>query len=191
MLKELGEMGMDLTRALHVQGLESAEEAAQETAVSPGMAERGRQIMAAFAQAARTVRQTMALEVRLKREFKAREAQAQGALAPASASPATAEDWRAKERVYRGAIRRAVALETLEPAIRAEAREDEHEQLLADLDEQLDGATAEADFIDQTPTALIKRIRRDLGLAEDPGERPDGMATPLQSLHLLKPGGRA
>ena len=165
MLRELGEMGMDLARALHGLGLEAAQDAASDPqgGAETGAAQRAGLAATGFARVARSVRQTVALENRLSREVQAR---AEAAAEPARAPELTAADWAAREVGVRRICRRAAVLETLAPAIRAETPESEHEQLLADLDERLETAVNEPHLVEQSLEALTARIRRELGLAE-------------------------
>ena len=98
MLQELGEMAMALSRALHGQALAAAEVATE----APAAVERAGQATTAFNRAARTVRQTVALESRMRRELAAMRAAEAGPPQPLIEGR-TREDWIEAERRMRGA----------------------------------------------------------------------------------------
>ncbi len=171
-------MAMALARTLHGQAIQAAEAAAQAQADEPASAatataiERAGQATTAFNRAARTVRQTLALEARVRREraaMTAGEANASGPLFEGR----TREQWIEAERGMRGAWRRAAVRDALEPVIAGEPCEAERERLLADLGERLNAVTGDDGFIAQSVPALIAQIRRELGLRPPgPGDAP-------------------
>ncbi len=169
-------MAMELAQAMH--GL--AREAAQIAAATPDdqpkarveAAEHAGRLVAVFNRTARTVRQTLALEARLEQPAKRPGA---GANDESLASAERARKaWQGAEDEARTMLRRAAVLNTLEPLIRADPREDERERLMDDLYERLDAASTEAEFIHMTPDALIAQIHREMGLMAPPGDGPLG-----------------
>jgi hypothetical protein len=150
MLRELGEMGMEMARALRAE-VRARAEAADDAGESPrSVAELG----LAFSRVARAVRQTLALEVRLEEDRQAR------ALADDGASRWTSEAQDAAARV-RAAIARAVGADG------AEADDADSEDLQSDLG---DGSDAErgGGFSPDRPLAeVIAGVCGDLGLERD------------------------
>ena len=129
-------------------------EAAQERALCAETTPEVRDLTLAFHRAARSVRQTLALEAKLERDRR-RQDREDDALAVR----------RARDAAQTRKARVRLAVERL---VWTEADEDEAENLLADLDDRLEEAAYGDDFADQPIEALIERIAADLGLTLTP-----------------------
>ena len=139
MLAELAELDLALARKVHAAAMAAEEPAA--------IAELSR----SYQRLARSLRQTLALQARLKRE---REQQIR-------------KDGRAAER--RRQIRRTVHKADIERAveryIERETEGEESERLTADLDDLLAEAARRDDFLDIAVETHITRLRQRLGLS--------------------------
>jgi hypothetical protein len=143
-LAELAELGLGIARRLAARA-----EAAESDADAQALA-------LAFHRVSRSVRLTLALEVRLQRE------RLQGAR---EARKETARAAQTRKEQVRHALGRAMSAET---------EADETERLWDVLEERLDEAGLYEDFVAGPVEACIARIRADLGLppadpADDPG----------------------
>ena len=171
-------MAMELSRAMRGEAMAAAQVAAATPADQPkaraAAAEHAGRLVAVFNQAARAVRQTFALEARLERPAR-QPGVGTGAHDESLASAERARKaWQGAEAEARTMLRRAAVLNTLEPLIRTDPREDERERLMDELYERLDTASTDPDFIHATPDALIRQIHREFGLAPPPGGGPLG-----------------
>lgn len=171
MLEELAEIGMDLARALRRRVL--AQAAAAEGAMdAPALLEQhGGDPGLTFSRIARAVRQTLALEARLDQDHQAREHEAQAERVAAQAARQAAEHGEQRRREF---DRQEAVEAVIERAIEAEADERDAEGLLDDLYEKLAHADEAGDFARYSVDELVARIRRDLGLAPDPGQDNQG-----------------
>jgi hypothetical protein len=150
MLAELGEIGMDLARAVRQQAV------AQAIPEQVGALDRmsGGDLALVFSRIARAVRQTLALEAKI---YENRRAHEQGEAAEQAQRAATIQRAR-KERQKNKAKR------IIEEAIDAEPRDpSDYENLLADLDDALEDLDAE--FGERPFGEILTRICRDLGIA--------------------------
>jgi hypothetical protein len=184
-LTELSALGLDLARVLHERAL--AAETPEETAALAG----------AFHRISRSVRQTLALEARLKRDLKRQDR----------------DDLAETERQQTSLIRtrKAQVRAAVERLVWTEAEPDEAEDLLSDLDERLAEEALYPGFACDPVEAHIERLTTDLGLPDPPpgrspirgrrSEGPQGVAAhshvhrpasqPPQSLQDSSPGGGA
>lgn len=159
-LGELAELSLTLARNLHARAL-----AAETPAEAEGLA-------LAFQRVSRSVRQTLALELKVERGLRAadrEDADRQAAEAHAAAEAEAADDdepdpeaeesWRVRRRAdrVRGALKRLIWDE-------AEGDEQEYEVLIEDLDHRLSEAARRADFHDLPIEALIRQLKADMGL---------------------------
>jgi hypothetical protein len=138
-LVELTELGLSLARDLHACALAEPDPRTKaETAL-------------AFHRVSRSVRQSMALEARLKRDLAQQDREAR-----AEAVQATETRVRNRKAQVRAAVERLIWTE-------AESDE-EAERLVDDLGEQLDEAALHEGFADAPVEVHIARLRADLGL---------------------------
>jgi phosphate-selective porin len=149
-LAELTELGLSLARDLHACALaEPDPKTKAETAL-------------AFHRVSRSVRQSMALEARLKRDLARQDREGR------------AEAVQATETRVR--TRRAQVGAAMERLIWTEAENDEEaERLVDELGEHLDEAALHPDFADDPVEVHVARLRADLGLsggAEASGQPP-------------------
>lgn len=149
-LAELTELGLSLARDLHACALaEPDPKTKAETAL-------------AFHRVSRSVRQSMALEARLKRDLARQDQEAR------------AEAVRAAETQVR--TRKAQVRAAVERLIWTEAENDEEaERLIDELGEHLEEAALHEGFADDPVEVHIARLRADLGLpggAEAAGQPP-------------------
>jgi hypothetical protein len=142
MLRELSEIGMRLAR-----GVERQAETPETASGDLGLA---------FSRIARAVRQTLALEARLKGEREAR-VQEERAMRDQQLARATRSSIGRRSKL----VRRAVG-----QAIEADAGEHDFEQLFDDLDERL-ADREDDDFLDRPVSELVARICKDLGVTVD------------------------
>ncbi|WP_374572683.1 hypothetical protein [Phenylobacterium sp.] len=149
MLGELAEMSMALARRLHGRAMAAeTDEEAQKGAL-------------AFQRAARSVRQTLALQAKIERDRRRLAAEAERA-----AGEARREAVRAR-RSYVGDVGSRL--------IWTEAEPDEVGALLVELKRWLDAESFFADEFAQAPVEhLIARLRQDLGLAANDDPDPEG-----------------
>ncbi len=189
MLKELGQMAMELSRALYGLARAEAELAAATPADQPEAraeaAERAGRLAGHFGKAARAVRQCVALAARLERPEPSKAAGGP-ALGAEAMTPEVREAWQRTEARFRVVLRRSAVLNALEPLVRAEPVESERERLLDDLYERLDVASQAEDFVQHEPEALIERIHGEMGLPTPPGGVPLGRRREHPWMH---PGG--
>ena len=147
-LAELTELGLSLARDLHACALAEPDPKTKAEAAL------------AFHRVSRSVRQSMALEARLKRDLTRQDQEAR-------AEAARSEDARVRSR--KAQVRAAV-----ERLIWTEAENDEEaERLIDELGEHLDEAALYEGFADHPVEIHIARLRADLGLsnaAETPGQ---------------------
>ncbi|MDR3474283.1 MAG: hypothetical protein P4M09_21750 [Devosia sp.] len=163
-LAELGEIGLELARALRRRVVEAVEAAPVAAPIGAGTGFGG-DVGLAFSRIARAVRQTFALEARMAQDERAR-----------------AEDGRFEAQRRRSLIeslrpptRKETIRDAVEMAIEADRDEGGNlyieerriEALLADLDERLDEAD-EADLMERPIGEVVTRICADLGVAYDP-----------------------
>ena len=142
-LAELTELGLSLARDLHACALaEPDPKAKAETAL-------------AFHRVSRSVRQSMALEARLKRDLMRQDQEAR-----AEAVQAAETRVRTRKAQVRAAVERLIWTE-------AESDEDA-ERLIDDLSERLDEAALHQGFADDPVEMHIARLRAELGLSSGP-----------------------
>ena len=173
-LAELGEIGLELARALRRRVVEAVEAGA---ALEPAAVEAvpvaapiaaagfGGDVGLAFSRIARAVRQTFALEARMARDERVR----------AEDGWLEAERRRSLIESLRPPTRKETIRDAVELAIEADRdvggnlyiEERRAEALLADLDERLDEAD-EADLMDRPIGEVVARTCADLGVAYDP-----------------------
>ena len=145
MLQALGDGALSLAMNLHARAM-----AAEDNAEAVELA-------GAFHKVSRSVRQSLALEAQFERD-QARKAQ-------------EAEDRARADRARRASARQDQVRLRVERLIWNEADGKEAEALLADLDDLIELAAAEADFLDLPIEVLVARIAHDLQLAaESAGE---------------------
>jgi hypothetical protein len=149
-LAELTELGLSLARDLHACAL-----------AEPDPKTKGDTALA-FHRVSRSVRQSMALEARLKRDLTRQDREAR-----AEAVQATETRVRNRKAQVRAAVERLIWTE-------AESDE-EAERLVDELGEHLDEAALDQDFADAPVEVHIARLRADLGLSDAaaiPGRLP-------------------
>jgi hypothetical protein len=139
-LIELADLGMSLARDLHARALAADNDGAGDLAL-------------AFHRISRSVRQTLALEARLKRER---------TLADREAAQIAA-----RERLDRVQKKRAQLRDAVAPLVwtEVEGDEDEYEDLLEQAEALAFKVSEDDDFLDIPMDACLARIRVDLGLA--------------------------
>jgi hypothetical protein len=149
MLQALGDGALSLAMNLHARAM-----AAQDDAMAVELA-------GAFHKVSRSVRQSLALEAQFERD-EARKAK-------------EAEDKAARDRARRVSTQGDQVRLRVERLIWNEADGKEAEALLADLDDLLELAAADADFLDLPVEVLVARIAHDLQLAAEAAgeEAPD------------------
>jgi hypothetical protein len=149
MLDELGEIGMDLARAVRQQAV--AQAIPEQVGALGRMS--GGDLALAFSRLARAVRQTIALKAKLTEDRRARDHKEAAEQAQHAATIARARKERQKNKAKR----------IIEEAIDAEPRDpSDYENLLADLDDALEDL--DADFGERPFGENIMRICRDLGI---------------------------
>jgi hypothetical protein len=142
MLEELSEIAMDLARALGAQAL----------AVAAEDPPRAAELSLAFTRMARTVRQTLALEARLRQQVEARDLRLEAERRTRAARAANNQ-------------RKLQVAEIAREAIEAGVADDGVGEALAELYERL--GDDEVDFTDRPIGALVAKICRDLGVSPD------------------------
>lgn len=167
-LAELGEIGLELARALRRRVVEAGaapEPAAVEAAPVAAGTGFGGDVGLAFSRIARAVRQTFALEARMAQDERGRaedrrfEAQRRRSLIESLRPPT-------RKETIRDAVELAIEADRDEGG-NLYIEERRIESLLADLDERLDEAD-EADLMDRPIGEVVARICADLGVAYDP-----------------------
>lgn len=177
-LEELGEIGLDVARALRRQAIavaEATDEPMGEAAVGEAAVDRpavsrsaaarfGGDLALAFSRVSRAIRQTLALEHRLAEgerlaavehaAAERRRAFIAGLMAP---SP--------RQAAVRAAVERVIAAGTLSDPDGGEQRA---ERLLDDLDEWLDEADGDEDFEARPLAEVVAEICADIGAPFDP-----------------------
>jgi hypothetical protein len=153
MLRTLAEKGLELALALQEEAM------ARIAAKAPG--DNG----AGFVRAARMVRQTLALEARLNREWRPL---ADQAVVEQAAQAAAEAGERGRARLT-GFINKQAVCEAVEAVIDAEAGDGEarSEPLRDALYERLNDPSDETDFVGVSIGGLVERICKALGLAPD------------------------
>ena len=155
MLQALGDGALSLAMNLHARAM-AAEDDGQAV-----------ELAGAFHKVSRSVRQSLALEAQFERD-QARKAH-------------EAEDRARADHKRRADARQDQVRLRVERLIWNEADGKEAEALLADLDDLIELAAAEADFLDLPVEALVARIAHDLQLAAESAGEPPPVEIPLQN----------